>query len=112
MSGPVDTVLDETTPVGRVVLRSVVTLARVVPFDVHSLVLAEVWPGRGFHEASYSLLQRRWVHVRTVESVDDRRCIVRDRLEFEPRVLSAITERIVRAVFARRHARLQAKFAS
>jgi hypothetical protein len=36
--------------------------------------------------------------------------LVRDRLEFEPRILPMWVSRLVRRVFERRHARLRARF--
>lgn len=101
--------LDETAPLGQPLLRSLLTVARVVPLDVHTLRLTEVWPGRGFQEDSYSLLQRRWRHRRVIATVEQGTRIT-DRLLFEPRLFPRLTKRVVRWVFTRRHQKLRAHF--
>ena len=68
-------------------------------------------PGRGFHEDSTMLSQRRWVHRRTLEPVDGGTRVV-DRIEFEPRLpgLAGLLRPVFRAVFRHRHRRLAAHF--
>ena len=44
------------SPVGRCWLR----LFGVLPFDYDELMIAELWPGRGFHEESTMLSMRLW----------------------------------------------------
>lgn len=101
--------LDETVPLGVPLIRSLLTLARAVPLDVHTLQLSEVWPGRGFQEDSYSLLQRRWRHRRLIEAVDGGTQVT-DQLMFEPRLFPAFAARVVHWVFTRRHQRLRELF--
>jgi hypothetical protein len=110
MSGPRGVRLDASVPTGRPLFRSLVTVLRVLPLDLHELTLARVDEGRGFHEASRSLLQARWVHVRTLADLPEGGTRVTDELEFEPRLFAPLVERIVRAVFERRHAALRRKF--
>lgn len=110
MSGGSELLLSGETATGVVLFRSVLTLLRVVPLDVHSFGLLAVWPGVGFDESSRSLLQRRWRHTRTIEPLRGGGCLVRDQLEFEPRVLPMLVSGLVRRVFDRRHAMLRALF--
>lgn len=101
---------DQHTPMDTVLARSLLTLFKVFPFDVHSFMLAEVWPGRGFREASHSWLQHSWVHERTIEPDAPGCCVVRDRLSFAPRFVPTLTARAVELVFKRRHSRLHFLF--
>jgi ligand-binding SRPBCC domain-containing protein len=110
MSGGDDLRLDAHTPLGVPLLRSVLSLGRILPFDLHTLVLAEVWPGRGFHESSHSVLQRRWEHRRELTPTPTGGTQVTDTLDFEPRVFSGVAGALVRRVFERRHRWLKARF--
>lgn len=110
MSGGRSLRIDADTPVGQPLLRSVVSLFGVLPLDVHVLTLAEVWSGRGFRESSYSLLQRRWIHVRRIEAAEGGGSVLHDELRFEPRVLPRVSTHVIRQVFLRRHRRLRRKF--
>jgi ligand-binding SRPBCC domain-containing protein len=111
MSGPQDLQIDRNTPLGRPLFRSVLTLFRVLPFDIHELALQNVAPGEWFHESSRSLLQKRWVHVRRVLPAGAG-CVVQDELSFAPRVpvLGFVAKRLVKSVFERRHRRLKRRF--
>jgi hypothetical protein len=110
MSGGRSLRINADTPVGRPLLRSVVSLFGVVPLDLHVLTFAEVWNGRGFRESSHSLLHRRWIHVRRIEATEGGGCVVHDELRFEPRVLPELSTQVIRRVFVRRHHRLRQKF--
>jgi len=98
------------TPVGRCWLR----LFGVLPFDYDDLMIAELWPGRGFDEQSTMLSMRRWRHERTVEPDGDAKTVVRDRLTFELRaplrLLTPIVAAGIGALFGHRHRRLQRYF--
>lgn len=114
MSPPRGTSLDISTiavgvPVGRCWLR----LFGVLPFDYDDLMIAELEPGRRFHEKSTMLAMRRWEHERTVEALDDGTTSVHDRLVFEPRIrlLSPVLGVVIRSFFAHRHRRLARHFA-
>ena len=98
-------------PLGRTWFRSWILLFGVVPFDYDDLRLLAIEPGRGFHEDSTMLTQRRWVHRRDLEAVPGG-TRVRDRIEFEPRVpfLGALLRPVFEAVFRHRHRRLAAHF--
>lgn len=109
MSAPPGARLDADVPLGTRLFRSTISVAGVLPFDVHDLTLVELTPGRGFHEASSSLTERRWIHRRTVAPAAGG-CTVEDDLTFEPRLLGGLVRRIVGRVFARRHAALRRKF--
>jgi hypothetical protein len=50
MSGPQDMRIDASLPLATPLLRSVVTLFRVLPLDLHTFVLLRIDEGRGFHE--------------------------------------------------------------
>lgn len=110
MSGPRGVRLDAGVPTGRPLFRSLVTIARVIPIDLHELTLAHVDEGRGFRETSRSILEARWVHVRTLADMPSGGTILTDELELEPRLFALIVARIVRRVFERRHAVLRRKF--
>jgi hypothetical protein len=110
MSGPQDLRIDGSLPLGVPLLRSVVTVFRVLPIDLHRFVLLRVDDGRGFHEDSTSLSERRWVHIRTLTPTAAGGCIVRDELRFQPRMLASLITALIRSTFTRRHARLRAKF--
>lgn len=82
-----------------------------LPFDRHHLRLLEVGD-RAFVEESWSWLQRRWRHERTV-TPDGDGCIVTDRLVVEPRgAPRALVEPMVRAIFEARHRALARRFGS
>jgi hypothetical protein len=108
MSGPRGIAI-ELAPLGRPAFRSLVTLFRLLPLDLHELTLVEVAPGRGFHERSRSLLEARWIHKRSIDPVAGG-CVVVDDLTFEPRVLGGLIRRIIARAFARRHAYLRKRF--
>ena len=101
-----------TVPIGRTWFRSWIRLFGLVPFDYDDLRLVALEPGRGFHEDSTMLTQRRWVHRRDLEPVAGG-TRVRDRIDFEPRVplLAPLLRVVFRAVFRHRHRRLGAYFA-
>jgi ligand-binding SRPBCC domain-containing protein len=99
------------TPVGRCWMR----LFGVLPFDYDHLTIAELWPGRGFHEESTMMSMRLWRHERSVKPEGDGKTVVRDRLTFQLRaVLRPLTPVVavgIRALFGHRHRRLQRHFA-
>src|SRR5262245_5472182 len=70
MSHPPDAVLSADVPLGQPLFRSLVTLWGLIPLDLHEFGLVSVRPGEGFHESSRSLLERRWVHRRTLADVN------------------------------------------
>lgn len=84
-----------------------------LPFDRHRLGLVALEPGRAFHERSSNHLMRTWEHCRTVEAIADG-VRVTDRCSFEARraVPTRLLLAIYRRVFARRHRRLRARFAT
>jgi ligand-binding SRPBCC domain-containing protein len=101
----------EDAPTGEVAFYSWLRLGGVLPFDRHALQLVEVDPPRGFVEESSSWLQRRWRHERTLED-HGRRCLIVDRVLFEPRVelLGSWVHGIVSLIFVHRHRRLRRRF--
>lgn len=101
----------EDVPLHRTWFHSWVLLFGVIPLDRHALRLTELVPGEGFHEESTSWLQRRWIHDRRVTPTPAG-CKLTDQVCFEPRLalLRPLLVPIVRATFARRHRRLQARF--
>jgi ligand-binding SRPBCC domain-containing protein len=109
MSHPPGARLDASVPLGVPLLRSVVTLGGVVPIDVHELRLLSFDEGRAFHEDSRTLVERRWQHRRTIDPSGEGTRVV-DEVTFSPRLFGVIVAPIVRAVFARRHGVLRARF--
>lgn len=94
---------------GREAFVSVLLLLGLVPFDLHHLTLEHVHQ-HGFVEESWSWLQRRWRHERTIEPLPDG-CVVTDRVTVEPRGAPAwLVEPIVRRIFQARHDRLRELF--
>lgn len=104
----------ENIPVGQPVGRCWLRLFGVLPFDYDDLTIAELWPGRGFHEESTMLSMRLWRHERTLEPAGDARTVVRDRLTFELRaplrVLTPVIAVGIRALFGHRQRRLARHF--
>jgi len=111
MSHPAGATIAPGVPLGRPLFRSVVTLWGLVPLDVHELGLVDVRPDEGFHESSRSVLERRWIHRRTLADAPDG-VEITDELEFEPRILGFLVARIVAGTFERRHACLRRLFPS
>jgi ligand-binding SRPBCC domain-containing protein len=96
-------------PVGREAFTSVLLLFGLFPFDVHHLTLARMF-SRGFDEASWSWLQRRWCHKRRVEQANDG-CVVLDELTVVPRLAPAfVVKPVVHWIFAARHRKLRSGF--
>jgi len=108
MSGPQDLVLDE-VPLGRPVLRSLVTAFRILPVDIHELTILSITPGHGFHERSRSLWESRWIHRRTIEPAADG-CTVVDDVTFSPRVFGSVLRGVITRAFAGRHHQLRRLF--
>lgn len=95
-------------PLGRFWLR----LFGVLPFDYDHLTIAELEPGRRFHEKSTMLSMRRWDHERIVEPAGTRATAVFDRVTFEPRLLflTPVFARVIGWFFGHRHRRLARYF--
>lgn len=80
-----------------------------LPFDRHHLTLVSVGE-RSFVEESWSWLQRRWRHERSV-TPDGNGCVITDRLVVEPRgAPRALVAPIVRSIFEARHRALRRRF--
>lgn len=107
----VDTPLED-APVGEPIFSSWILLGGILPIDRHHLMLTSVARERGFVEDSTSWSQRRWEHTRELKPSGDRACVVIDRLAFTPRVAASgfLLERIIGALFRRRHRVLRAHF--
>ena len=105
--------LDVTTvPVGQPLGRAWVKLFGVVPVDYDDLTIAELVPGRSFHEVSTMLSARRWEHERTLTEVDGG-TRVHDRLTFVPRAPAGrVHAWLIGALFSHRHRRLLRHFAT
>lgn len=105
----------ETVPVGEPIGRCWLRLFGVIPFDYDKLMIAELWPGRGFSEASTMLSMRVWCHERTLEPAGEAKTVVHDRLTFELRAplrpLAPVIAAGVNALFGHRHRRLARHFA-
>jgi hypothetical protein len=104
--------LDDVEP-GRIG-RSWLLLFGFIPFDYDDLGIVRVEPGRGFLERSSMLSMRLWEHERTLESLDEERCRLTDRVAWEPRLPlpGAALRPLVGFVFRHRHRRLRLHYAS
>lgn len=102
----------EDAPTGALVFRSWLLFAGVLPIDLHSLGFARIDAGRGFDEDSTSWMQARWQHHRHIEPIDEGRCRLTDRLEWEPRTALAgpVVAWLVPRLFRHRHRRLQKRY--
>ena len=100
--------LEVGVPLGRFWLR----LFGVLPFEYDRLMIAEMEPGRRFHEKSSMLSMRRWEHERILEPAGDRETLVLDRVTLEARLpfLTPVFARIVGWFFRHRHRRLARHF--
>ena len=86
----------------------------MLPFDYDNLMIAELFPGRGFHEESTMLSMRLWRHERTLEPDGTVKTLVRERLTFELRgplrLLTPVVAAGIGALFGHRQRRLQRHF--
>ena len=100
--------------VGQRVCRSWVLLLGVLPIDFDDITLERLDPPSGFLERSTMLSQRAWEHERTLEpsGPDGGRCVITDRISYEPRVPApdALLRGIYTAIFRHRHRRLRRRF--
>ena len=101
---------------GERVCRSWVLLLGLVPFEYDDLVLVERGPRLRFLELSSTLATRMWRHERVVEPSASG-CTLTDRVSFALRPglgrvpgLASTYRRVVRAIFAHRHRRLEASY--
>ncbi len=101
---------------GVLVCRSWVLLLGLIPFEYDDLVLVERGPGLRFLERSSTFATGMWQHERVVEPSASG-CTLTDRVSFALRRplarlpgLAASHGRVVRAIFAHRHRRLEARF--
>lgn len=100
-------------PLDQVLFASWILLFGVIPIDRHMLRLRALDPPHGFSEDSWSWMQRRWMHRRTLEAIDATHTRVDDEVEFEPRLGGArVLGPIYRRVFEHRHAVLRRLFGS
>jgi len=98
-------------PLGEEAFVSTLLAFRWLPFDRHHVRLQAVGE-RSFVEESWSWLQRRWRHERTI-TADGEGCVVTDRLVVEPRGAPRwLVEPMVRAIFEARHRALRRRFGS
>lgn len=105
MSAPRGARIDHQTPLGTVAFRSLLSIAYVLPIDLHWLRLMKVEPGQGFEESSWSLSEKRWEHRRRLSPTASG-CDVEDEVVFEPRFAAPAIKAVVSRIFRRRHAYL------
>lgn len=99
---------------GKRLFRSWILLFGLWPIDYDDLVLLSVEDGRGFHERSSMLSARVWEHRRSITDSGPGRCVLTDRIDFEPRfgLLGPVLWVVSRAVFRHRHRRLRQLYGS
>ncbi len=100
---------DTITP-GMPLGRSWIRLLGVLPVDYDDLCVAELRPFY-FREESVLMSQKVWVHERSVE-VLPAGCLVKDRLQFQPRLpgTGGLSRAVVSQLFRHRHQRLRQRF--
>lgn len=101
----------ETVPLGRKLCRSWILLLGLLPVEYDDVMLTEIHPGQRFQEDSAMLLQKRWLHRRTLEEIPGG-CRVTDRIAFSPRLPGAavLQKRLFHTLFRYRHLRLKKLF--
>lgn len=104
----------DTMPIGEVLGQAWILLFGVIPIDYDRLVIADLDPGRYFHEKSTMLTMRRWEHQRTLTPIDETTTSITDRITLEPRLrlLAPVMAKVLRAFFGHRHRRLARYFGS
>ncbi|MFV8751838.1 hypothetical protein ACNOYE_14935 [Nannocystaceae bacterium ST9] len=103
----------DAVPLDQLLFRSWILLFGLIPIDRHMLRLRALDPPHGFHEDSWSWMQRRWQHRRTLAAIDETHTRVDDIVEFEPRFGGAwLLRPIYQRVFEHRHAVLRRRFGS
>lgn len=101
----------ETLVPGRTVFRSWITFARLILMDRHAFGFERLLPGEGFDERSHSWSQKLWLHRRRVRAIPGG-TLVRDELEFEPRLglTAPLLRQIIAWLFRHRHRQLRRRF--
>ena len=97
-------------PLNKFLFTSVLLLFLFIPIDLHFLKLKKVRHGE-FVEESSSLIQKKWIHHRTVikDPHNNKGCIVTDELEWNTRLFGIanwILYPILYVIFWNRHRRL------
>lgn len=104
----------DTVPIGQPIGRAWLRLFGMIPFDYDNLTIAELIPGRRFHEKSTMLSMRRWEHERTLDPLDANLTAIHDRITFETRTgfawMAPLIVQLLLAFFGHRHRRLQKHF--
>jgi hypothetical protein len=97
---------------GRRLFRSVLLLGGFLPVDYSDLTLIELVEGRRFVEASPMLSMKLWRHTREILAHPQKPAlhILRDTLEFVPRLPAFIAVPAVRFFFRHRHAVLRRSY--
>lgn len=91
---------------GKPLFFSWIRLFGILPVDYSRLTLVSLDPGTGFVEESPMGSMKHWRHSRRIIP-EGTGCRIEDRLEFEPRLLPAVSARVVRAFFSHRHKMLR-----
>jgi len=96
--------------------RSWILAFGLIPVEFDDIYIAELEPGRRFHETSSMLMMSLWEHERVIERREEG-CEVTDRITFEFRAplqrvpgSYAVAGAMVAAVFRHRHRRLRSHF--
>lgn len=100
----------ESVVLGERLVRSWVLLFGAIPVDRSDVTMVEL-EADYFLERSPMLSMRSWQHARRVEGAAGG-CVLRDRLEFVPRLPGPLVPWFVQRLFRHRHARLRAMWAS
>ena len=94
---------------GERLVRSWLLLFGAIPVDRSDVTLVELGTDY-FRERSPMWSMRSWEHARRIEEIAGG-CVLRDRLEFVPRLPGPLLPWFVHRLFRHRHARLRAMWA-
>ena len=96
---------------GTVIFKSIILLFGIIPIDIYEVTFIEFEEGKYFQECSPTLTQRCWKHRREIIPVPEG-CIIRDRVELEPRnkLWRPIYYWFAKKIFNTRHKNLQRLF--
>jgi hypothetical protein len=101
----------EQWPENQLLFNSWILLLGVFPIDLHFFTMQQVRAGKGFAEASSSIINKQWCHVREVTSIHPG-CRVTDIVRYQSRLpfVGHLLKPIYKMVFRNRHRNLTTQY--